>query len=127
MTQLTIDSVQSDFQSWRASTTKHSKIPEELWDKVLQLLGRYSVTDIRKKLGVSGSQIYKRKQKATNTNVLPTKQELKFMELNIPAMDALYNAGPRFEIKRTDGMVLTMQELSDSTLLQIFTQFMRGI
>lgn len=127
MEQLTIDSVQSDFQSWRDSTTKHSKIPETLWTKVLHLLEYYSVTEIRKKLGVSGSQIYKRKQQAGNANVRPGKHAVKFMEVNVPSMTRLDNTVNRFELKRTDGMVLTMQQLSDSMFLQIFNQFMRGI
>lgn len=128
MAQLTIDSVQSDFQSWRASTTKHSKIPEELWNKVLQLSAHYSVTEIRKKLGVTGSQIRTRKQKKENSK--PAKQTVKFMEVNILSIASLHNthtSGNRFEIKRTDGMVLAMQQLSDATFLQIFNQFMRGI
>ena len=128
MAQLTIDSVQSDFQSWRASTTKHSKIPESLWAKVLQLLAHYSVTEIRRKLGVSASQIYKRKQQAENANMKPTKHAVKFMEVNMPPPTAtLDNTVNRFEIKRADGMVLAIQQLSDLLFLQIFNQFMRGI
>jgi hypothetical protein len=131
MAQLRIDAVQRDFQAWRSSTSKRSKIPEDLWGKALQLLERYPINEVSRKLGVSGSQLYaRRKQQATKTNALPTKNPVNFMELNIPSMTALYDAhgsGNRLEIKRFDGLVLAMQQLSESVLLQIFNQFMRGI
>ena len=59
MTQLTLDSVQRDFELWRASRTtgKTSKIPNHLWDKALQLLEHYPIASVMKALRLSGNQI----------------------------------------------------------------------
>jgi hypothetical protein len=131
MTQLTIDSVQRDFNAWRASRTKTTRIPEDLWDKTLKLLEHYPISKVVQALRLSGGQVSaKRKQQlALNSNALPLKNPVNFVELNIPSITSPHNTpirSSRIEIKRSDGAVLAIEHFNDQTLLQIFNQFMRG-
>ena len=131
MTQLTIDSVQRDFKAWRASRTNKSKIPDDLWDKTLKLLEHYPISRVVRDLRLSGGQVSARrkKQSKVNSDTLPIKHPVNFLELNIPPISAPYNTGVpgnRLEIKRADGVVLAIEQLTDQILLQILNQFMRG-
>jgi hypothetical protein len=132
MTQLTIDSVQRDFKTWRTSRTKRAKIPDDLWDKTLKLLEHYPISRVVRDLGLNGGQVSARRkqQRETNSNVVSVKTPVNFLELNIPSMGAPYDthiSGNRLEIKRSDGAVLAIAQLTDQTLLQILNQFMRGM
>lgn len=131
MTQLTIGSVQRDFKAWRASRTKKSKIPDDLWDKTLKLLEHYPISRVVRDLQLNGGQVSARrkKQSEANSDTLPVKHPVNFLELNIPPMSTPYNtsiSGNRLEIKRADGVILAIEQLTDQTLLQVLNQFMRG-
>lgn len=131
MTQLTIDSVQRDFKAWRASRTKKTKIPDDLWDKTLKLLEHYPISKVVRALRLSGGQVSaKRKQQLpVNSTTLPIKTPVNFVELNIPSVAAPHNAripGNKIEIKRSDGVVLAIEQFNDQILLHVLNQFMRG-
>jgi len=131
MTQLTIDSVQRDFKAWRASRIKKTKIPDDLWDKTLKLLEHYPISKVVRDLRLSGGQVSaKRKQQlALNSTTLPIKPPVNFVELNIPSVSLPHNTGVsanKIEIKRSDGVVLAIEQFNDQTLLHVLNQFMRG-
>lgn len=129
MNQLTIESVQQDFKVWRASKPKKSKIPNYLWDKTLKLLEHYPISRVVRDLGLSGSQVSaKRKQNlAESTKTVPVKHPANFVEVNLPSWNKTPISENRLEIKRSDGMVLAIEQVTAPTLLEILNQFMRGI
>ena len=56
LSNITIESVRQDFKEWRNNKTTH-KIPEQLWDKVFQLLKCTHMSIVANKLKLSYSQI----------------------------------------------------------------------
>ncbi len=132
MTQLTIDSVQQDFKAWRTSRHKRTKIPGDLWDKALKLLEHYPISQVVRDLGLNGGQVYaKRKQQTeANLNIASVKNPVNFLEMNISPVGVPYNAHisrNKLEIKRTDGTILAIEQLTEQTLMQILNQFVQGM
>lgn len=128
MTQLTIDSVQQDFKAWRSSRTKRTKIPDDLWDKTLKLLEHYPISQVVRDLGLNGGQVYvkRKQQQEANPNVSPVKTPVNFLELNMPPLNTTGISNNRLEIKRSDGITLLLEQLTEQALLQILNQFMQG-
>jgi hypothetical protein len=125
----TLDDVKRDFATWRASRpNKKGKIPNRLWDKVFAMLNYYSVGEVAKALGLSGSQI-SAKRKQRNAHEASSKSLItdNFVELNLssptPSNTPIANTFNRIEIRRPDGSVLTIGHLSEKTMLQILDQF----
>ena len=56
LSNITIESVRQDFKEWRNNKTTH-KIPEQLWDKVFQLLKITHMSIVANQLKLSYSQI----------------------------------------------------------------------
>ena len=56
LSNITIESVRQDFKEWRNNKTTH-KIPEQLWDKVFQLLKSTHMRIVANQLKLSYSQI----------------------------------------------------------------------
>lgn len=132
MTQLTIDSVQRDFKAWRTSRIKRAKIPDDLWGKTLKLLEHYPISQVVRDLGLNGGQVSakRKQQREANSNVAPVKNSVNFLELNMPPIGTPYDthiSGNRLEIKRADGAVLTIEQFTEQTFLQVLNQFMRGM
>lgn len=133
MAKLTIDSVQRDFEHWRASRDKIGKIPDALWSKVLQLLDNYPVGEVSGRLRLSGNQIANKRKKCTsvsNNLSLPPIRTDNFMEINIPSPNiegSIAISTKRIEIKRPDGAILSMDMVSDQIMLQVLNQFTMAV
>ena len=56
LSNITIESIREDFKEWRNNKTTH-KIPEQLWDKVFQLLKCTHMSIVANQLKLSYSQI----------------------------------------------------------------------
>ena len=56
LSNISIESVRQDFEEWRNNKTTH-KIPEQLWDKVFQLLKSTHMSIVANQLKLSYSQI----------------------------------------------------------------------
>ena len=56
LSNITIESVRQDFKEWRNNKTTH-KIPEQLWDKIFQLLKSTHMSIVANQLKLSYSQI----------------------------------------------------------------------
>ena len=56
LSNITIESVRQDFKEWRNNKTTH-KIPEQLWDKVFQLLKSTHMSIVANQFKLSYSQI----------------------------------------------------------------------
>lgn len=132
MTQLTIDSVQRDFKIWRTSRTKRGHIPDDLWDKTLQLLDHYPISKVIMALRLNGGTLLakRKQQRETLSKTLPVTRPINFLELNMPVATPCdtrtISSGSRLEIKRADGAILAIEHFTEQTLLQVLNQFTRG-
>ncbi len=62
-----LNEVKQHFSDWRNTRSKHSRIPDELWGYVLDLIGHYSLDEISTSLNVSTKQIQARLDIYANT------------------------------------------------------------
>lgn len=128
MTALTLSSVQRDFEDWRKTRTKIGKIPEYLWTKALQILDHYPITEVTKALHLSGGQVASWRKQKNNVHSITPKPlySANFVELKTPLVGVSSsdtNVFGKLEIKRPDGMVLVIEQLSAAAMLQVFSQF----
>lgn len=89
-----------------------------MWDKVLRVLDFYPLGEVTKVLGLSGSQVSaKRKQRIASELSLKKPANPNFVELNIsqakPFDNPAANLYSKIEIRRPDGAVLIIDQLSE--------------
>jgi len=79
-------------------------------------------------LRLCGGQVSarRRQQLQTNSTIFPVKNPVNFLELDIPPLNTMQISSNRLEIKRADGTILAIEQLTEKTLMQILNQFMQG-
>ena len=136
MTALTLTSVQRDFEEWRSTRPKIGKIPEQLWAKALQLLEYYPIGEVTKALHLSGGQIANRRNQRNNVRpkMATPLSSTEFVELNTSTAGITYNCSNqidnlagRLEIRRPDGLVLAIEQLPATAIMQILSHFTHGV
>ncbi len=129
----TLDDVKRDFEKWRASRpNKVGRIPNHLWDKVLDILDYYPVGEVTKVLRLSGGQVSAKRKQRDACNLAPKLQaNPSFVEFNlsspIPCGNPTTKIHSRIEIRRPDGTVLVIEQLPEQTILQVLTQFTQAV
>src|SRR4051812_46939535 len=104
---LSLAAVSANFEHWRATRDKKSKIPEPLWQQVLTLLPKYSTSEISRVLGISGEQIKNKIAIPTPTDILTNHSANDFVAINIPIPEVGNTChGSKVEIKRPDGAII---------------------
>ena len=61
-----------------------------------------------------------------NSTIFPVKNPVNFLELDLPPLNTMQISSNRLEIKRADGTILAIEQLTEQTLMQILNQFMQG-
>jgi hypothetical protein len=126
---LTLNSVRLELDSWRATREKQGRLPDTIWDKILNHLKTHSMTDISRELKVSHEQI-RNKLNVKNDNIT-SKSEVKikknvdtkscaFVEVKNPAYinnDSIdFSSGTRIEIKRADNASMIIDNLDGNAI-----------
>jgi hypothetical protein len=124
----TLDDVKRDFAKWRASRPNKGRIPNYLWDKVLAIIDFYPIGQVTKVLGLSGSQVSARRKQRDAINVSSSPPaNPNFAELNIssamPGVNSATSLHSKIEIRRADGAVLIIEQLSEQAMLKVLNQF----
>jgi hypothetical protein len=137
MTALTLEAVRSDFDEWRNTRTKIGKIPEPLWNKALQLLEYYPISIVTKALHLSGGQVANRRKQHQHKQSISSNHlsATKFVEIDPTTFEMPYtkcnnqtgNLPGRLEMRRADGTVLSVEQLPTTAIMQILSDFMRGV
>jgi hypothetical protein len=122
-----LDSVCDEFNHWRSTKTKHGRIPNNLWLKAIQLLDRYSMSELSRALRVSHDQI---RAKLNLKNNLTAEEPMPFVEIAVPSIKhekTDITLGSRIELKRSDGASMVIEHLSEQTLSNLLAKFMRDL
>ena len=124
-----LEEVSATFEQWRMTrTNKRSRIPDALWQQIIPLLSKYPISKISKTLKVSGGQLKAMKCSTNIINANPKPQVPTFVPINIPqTIEKIEGDVGKVEIKRSDGAVLSIDRLNQTTLTHLLTQFMRGL
>ena len=94
---------------WRSTRTKRRPIPDEVWEAVLPLIGRYSYSIISKELGLSYQQIKTRiKSEKEKSKSAPNS----FISIALPQeinFDSKSLNGCKISFTKPDGTTLTIE------------------
>lgn len=130
---LSLQEVNAKFEEFRSERKKLTKFPDHLWEQAVKLLEHYSLTEVCQQLRVSTKQI---KAQMDKLNAKPS-PDINFVEVNndlSSANNSLHigiqanNSDERtkVEITRPDGAQLVINQLPESALTKLLTQFMEG-
>lgn len=119
---LSIDEVKQRFSDWRNMRSKHSRIPDELWGNVIELIGHYSLDEISSSLNISTRQIQARLDIYANT-VTFVEAQSKSALVKQPLISPDMQSGTcLIEVHRADGVKLVIHDLPMKALSAIVTQ-----
>ena len=123
-----LEQVKTQFQTWRATRTGKQRIPQQLWQQILALLGNYSIAQISRELQLDYGLLKRRtagSKADTDAHALPTFLEIKPQQLSAsvaqlplrPIVPSATDPTCTILIERTDGNRLTITIAADGQLL----------
>ncbi len=145
----TLAETQSAFTDWRMKNKKGETIPDELWEKALALLAKYTLSKVAGCLRLDASCLRKRATEAAVTfrekgpatkarkpKPKPKPKQNTFIEVVLPGDDAELNGGQsdatlkgwRISLTRNDGTRLEIMppEFTDAQLQALICGFLGG-
>ena len=118
-----LNDVKQRFLDWYATRGKHSRIPNELWGNVLNLIGHYSLDDISSSLNISRKQIQAKLDVVANKVTFVQAQAVS-SSFTQPRISTDVTTGTCLvELHRVDGGKLVIRDLPIAALSTIVTQF----
>lgn len=127
-TTLTLEEVAEHFEQWRRSKKRGQRIPEQLWDEAVSLVGTYGVSQITRVLRLSGTDFNKRRgivesgKRRRGSGAKTT-----FVEIDQARVDQVLEpeAGAAWmELERPDGLRLRIRPSGGQHLLALLDRFM---
>jgi hypothetical protein len=127
-TPLTLQEVAEHFEQWRRGKHKGERIPEQLWQEAVGLVGSYGVSRVARTLRLGGRDLNKRR--GVTTTGQPRQgpsSKTTFVEID-PVADG-QAPGPKasalwMELERPDGLRLRIQPTRGVDLLALVDRFM---
>jgi hypothetical protein len=118
-----LNEVKQRFSDWRSTRSKHSRIPDELWGKVLDLANHYALEEISSSLNISIKQIQAKLAMVANTVTFVQAQAVSSPVTQPSISTDIHTGTCLIELHRPDGSKLVIRELSMTALSTIVTQF----
>ena len=128
--------VKEFFEQWRKKATKTDKIPDELWDQVIELSPHYHQSTILSALKITAIQLecyIKYRSSSPKSNLLPhpgsdTKRESAHFVQAImetpPAADEHINYHD-VELTRSNGTTLKIEAISNQDIFKLVNEFIK--
>lgn len=120
---LSLNEVNQRFSDWRSTRNKHSRIPDELWGNVLDLIGHYSLDEISSSLNISTKQIQARLNNSVNSVTFVQAQAVSSPVKQSSISTDTHAGTCLIELHRVDGGKLVIRDLPMTALSTIVTQF----
>lgn len=127
----TLESVQTAFSEWRKKKKLTEKIPNQLWDLVRQLIGRYKISKIKALLGINTSQLKRADLISQSSETKNDTKSFVNVELSsvLPSKDytaiSSTNHQQQLILEREDGKRLIVNNPSAAQTAVILEQFLR--
>lgn len=123
----TLDSAIAQFKHWRTHRTQRGKVPTELMEQALSLVGRYPLSNITTSLGLDFADF---KRLCIQRGVVPgtpTPQTPTFVEVQ-PLLPPSTGNLPSIQIEllRSDGAAMRIHCAESDTAMQSIAQFLHG-
>jgi len=124
---ITLEAVEQQFISWRASKKSGEKIPEYLWSLIRQLVGQYKLSHITTRLKISTKQM--KREGLHNGSVVNRSDKVisdPFIQVKLPTSLAPHcaMAPPILTIERPDGFTLSLHNPTGHKLNEWMTIFL---
>ncbi len=127
---LTLESVAEHFKQWRSVKKKGERIPEQLWNEAVGLVGTFGVSQVTRTLRLSGRDLNKRRGVigAVHRQQGST-GKMAFVEVEPTLVGQ--TLGPDatamcMELERPDGLRLRIQPTQSADMLALVDRFMRS-
>lgn len=125
---LTLETVAKHFAHWRRNKNNGEKIPEELWNEALALLGTYGISPVSRTLRLSYTELDKRRKVVeAGRSRQESGDDTAFVEIDralveqAPGPDA---TGAWMELERPDGLRLRIRPTRSVDMLALVERFM---
>ena len=125
---LTLEAVAKHFAHWRRKKTNGERIPEELWNQALALLGNYGISQVSRTLRLSYTELDKRRKViAAGRSRQGSGDDKAFVEIDrtlveqAPGTDA---TAVWMELERPDGLCLRIRPTHGIDMLALVDRFM---
>lgn len=115
-----------ELDHWRANKEKSSRIPDNLWSKIINLIDKHSMKEICRFLKLNQSQL---KNKVKPKDPFALNSDTPFYELSVPSIkhqQTEVQLGASIEVKRPDGITIVIKQLSNPALLSLVSTFLGG-
>jgi hypothetical protein len=125
---LTLEAVAKHFAHWRRKKTNGERIPEELWNEALGLLGAYGISQISRTLRLSYTELDKRRKIIeAELNRQGSGDDTAFVEIERALIEQ--PPGPDatavwMELERPDGLRLRIRPSHRGDMLTLLDRFM---
>ena len=125
---LTLEEVARHVEQWRGTKKKGERIPQQLWNEALGLLGTYGISRVSRTLRLSYTELDKRRAIIeAGQHRQGRGEETAFVEIDRALVDQA--ARPEatavwMELERPDGMRLRIRPTRGVDMLALFERFM---
>jgi hypothetical protein len=125
---LTLKTVAEHFEQWRRSKKKGERIPEQLWNEAVSLVGAYGVSQVTRALRLSGTDLNNRRGiEGTGKRRRGGDGKRAFVEVAPGLVDQAL--GPEataawMELERPDGLRLRIRPNAGTDMLALLDRFM---
>ncbi len=126
--QLTLEEVVEHFERWREEKQKGERIPDQLWCEAVGLVGAYGVSEVTRRLRLSGTDLNKRRGVVgAGKRRKGGGAKMGFVEVErAPVVRTLAPAARSvwMEVERPDGLRLRIQPTGNAEMLALLGRFM---
>ena len=125
---LTLESVAEHFEQWRRRKKKGERIPEHLWSEAIELLDRYGISQVTRRLRLSGTDLNKRRGlSGAGRRRKGTDAGAAFVEIDrteVAQASGLQATAAWLELQRPDGLRLRIQPANGTDVVALMARFM---
>jgi hypothetical protein len=125
---LTLEAVAKHFVHWRREKNNGERIPEELWNQALTLLGTYGISQISRTLRLSYTELDKRRKAIeAGRSRQGSGDDTAFVEIDRALVDQAPEPGAAavwMELERPDGLRLRIRATHRVEMLALLDRFM---
>ena len=124
---LTLEAVAKHFAHWRRRKTNGERIPEELWNQALTLLGTYGITQVSRTLRLSYTELDKRRKiSEAGLSRQGCGDDTAFVEIDRALLEQAPGPDAKavwMELERPDGLRLRIRPSHRGDMLTLLDRF----
>ena len=124
---LTLEEVAEHVEQWRSHKKKGERIPQQLWNEALGLVGTYGVSRVSRTLRLSYTELDKRRELIDTRQYRQEPGDRAFVEIDRTLVDQARRPEATavwMELERPDGLRLRIRPTHSADMLALVERFM---